>query len=128
VPLEPGPAGKPMLAAVELRPARGAAADGAPGFNLARSGGLALYAFLPPANARAVTGPATPDGPALGVDLERIDTDRRTLADLRRVRGVRDGKARDCGEERLALVAAAVAGGPPPALPGDAGDAVGTDG
>lgn len=85
VPLAPGPAGKPMLAAVELRRARRAAADGAPGFNLARSGGLALYAFLPPEDARAVTGPAAPDGPALGVDLERIDTDRRTLADLRRI-------------------------------------------
>ena len=85
VPLEPGPAGKPMLAAAALRRARVAAADGAPGFNLARSGGLALFAFLTPENARAVTGPAAPDGPALGVDLERIDTDRRSLADLRRI-------------------------------------------
>ena len=85
MPLAPGPAGKPMLAASEFRRAGAAAADGPPGFNLARSGGLALYAFLPPAKARAVTGPAAPDGPALGVDLERIDTDRRTLADLRRI-------------------------------------------
>jgi 4'-phosphopantetheinyl transferase len=85
VPLEPGPAGKPMLSAVDLRRAGVAAADGAPGFNLARSGGLALYAFLTPENARAVTGPAAPDGPAIGVDLERIDTDRRSLADLRRI-------------------------------------------
>ncbi|MEI8316332.1 MAG: 4'-phosphopantetheinyl transferase superfamily protein [Planctomycetia bacterium] len=85
VPLEPGPAGKPMLAAAELRRAGVATANGPPGFNLARSGGLALYAFLPLANARAVTGPAAPDGPAIGVDLERIDTARRTLADLRRI-------------------------------------------
>ena len=82
VPLALGPAGKPMLAAVDLHRAGVAAADGAPCFNLARSGGLALYVFLPLANARAVTGP---DGPALGVDLERIDTDRRSLADLRRI-------------------------------------------
>jgi 4'-phosphopantetheinyl transferase len=85
VPLEPGPAGKPMLATAELRRAGAAAAKNAPHFNLARSGGLALYAFLTPENARAVTGPAAPDGPAIGVDLERIDTDRRTLADLRRI-------------------------------------------
>ena len=85
VPLALGPAGKPMLAAVELHRAGVAAADGAPCFNLARSGGLALYAFLSPEDARAVTGPAAPDGPALGVDLERIDTDRRSLADLRRI-------------------------------------------
>ncbi len=85
VPLAPGPAGKPMLAAVDLHRAGVAAADGAPCFNLARSGGLALYAFLSPKDAHAVTGPAAPDGPALGVDLERIDTDRRTLADLRRI-------------------------------------------
>jgi 4'-phosphopantetheinyl transferase len=85
VPLEPGPAGKPMLAAAALRRARVAAAENAPHFNLARSGGLALFAFLTPENARAVTGPAAPDGPALGVDLERIDTDRRSLADLRRI-------------------------------------------
>jgi len=85
VPLEPGAAGKPMLAAAELRRVRGAAADSAPCFNLARSGGLALYGFLSPEDARAVTGPAAPDGPAIGVDLERIDTARRTLADLRRI-------------------------------------------
>ena len=85
VPLEPGRAGKPMLAAADLHRAGVATADGAPGFNLARSGGLALYAFLPLANARAVTGPAAPAGPTLGVDLERIDTARRTLADLRRI-------------------------------------------
>jgi len=85
VPLEPGPAGKPTLAAVDLRRAGVAAAENAPHFNLARSGGLALYAFLTPEDARAVTGPAAPDGPALGVDLERIDTDRRSLADLRRI-------------------------------------------
>ena len=85
VPLAPGPAGKPMLAAVDLHRAGVAAADGTPGFNLARSGSLALYAFLPPEDARAVTGPAAPDGPAIGVDLERIDTDRRSLADLRRI-------------------------------------------
>ena len=85
VPLAPGPAGKPMLAAAESRRAGGSTADGAPGFNLARSGGLALYAFLPLANARACAGPAAPDGPLLGVDLERIDTARRTLADLRRI-------------------------------------------
>ncbi len=85
VPLAPGPAGKPMLAAAEIRRAGGATADGAPCFNLARSGGLALYAFLSPEDARAVTGPAAPDGPTLGVDLERIDTDRRSLADLRRI-------------------------------------------
>ena len=85
VPLEPGPAGKPMLAAAELRRAGLATANGPPGFNLARSGGLALYAFLHLENARAVTGPAAPDGPTLGVDLERIDTARRTLADLRRI-------------------------------------------
>jgi phosphopantetheine--protein transferase-like protein len=74
-----------MLAAAALRRAGVAAADGPPGFNLARSGGLALYAFLSPEDARAVTGPAAPDGPTLGVDLERIDTDRRSLADLRRI-------------------------------------------
>jgi 4'-phosphopantetheinyl transferase len=85
VPLAPGPAGKPVLAAVDLHRAGVAAADGPPGFNLARSGGLALYAFLPQANARAVTGPAAPDGPTLGVDLERIDADRRSLVDLRRI-------------------------------------------
>ena len=85
VPLAPGPAGKPTLAAVDFRSAGIAAAENAPHFNLARSGGLALYAFLSPENARAVTGPAAPDGPAIGVDLERIDTDRRTLADLRRI-------------------------------------------
>ena len=85
VPLAPGPAGKPMLAAADLHRAGVATANGPPGFNLARSGGLALYAFLPLANARAVTGPAAPDGPTLGVDLERIDTARRTLADLRRI-------------------------------------------
>jgi 4'-phosphopantetheinyl transferase len=85
VPLAPGPAGKPMLAAADLHRAGVAAADGAPCFNLARSGGLALYAFLSPEDARAVTGPAAPDGPTLGVDLERIDTTRRTLADLRRI-------------------------------------------
>lgn len=85
VPLEPGPAGKPMLAAAELRRAGVATADGKPCFNLARSGGLALYAFLSPEDARAVTGPAALDGPALGVDLEQIDTDRRSLADLRRI-------------------------------------------
>ena len=85
VPLAPGPAGKPMLAAAALRRARVAATDGPPGFNLARSGGLALYAFLSPEDARAVTGPAATHGPALGVDLERIDTDRRSLADLRRI-------------------------------------------
>lgn len=85
VPLAPGPAGKPMLAAADLRRAGVAAADGPPGFNLARSGGLALYAFLSPEDARAVTGPAATHGPALGVDLERIDTDRRSLADLRRI-------------------------------------------
>ena len=85
VPLAPGPAGKPTLAAAEIRRAGGATADGAPCFNLARSGGLALYAFLSPEDARAVAGPAAPDGPAIGVDLERIDTDRRSLADLRRI-------------------------------------------
>lgn len=85
VPLEPGPAGKPMLAAADLRGVGVAAVDGPPRFNLARSGGLALYAFLPLANARAFAGPAAPDGPAIGVDLERIDTARRTLADLRRI-------------------------------------------
>ena len=85
VPLAPGPAGKPTLAAAEIRRAGGATADGAPCFNLARSGGLAFYAFLSPEDARAVTGPAAPDGLALGVDLERIDTDRRSLADLRRI-------------------------------------------
>lgn len=85
VPLAPGPAGKPMLAVADLCRAGGATAVGAPCFNLARSGGLALYAFLSPEDARAVTGPAAPDGPTLGVDLERIDTDRRSLADLRRI-------------------------------------------
>lgn len=85
VPLEPGRAGKPMLAAADLHRAGVATANGPPGFNLARSGGLALYAFLPLANARALAGPAAPDGPTLGVDLERIDTARRTLADLRRI-------------------------------------------
>ena len=85
VPLAPGPAGKPMLAAAEIRRAGVASADDAPCFNLARSGGLALYAFLSPEAARAFADPATPDGPALGVDLERIDTDRRTLVDLRRI-------------------------------------------
>ena len=85
VPLAPGPAGKPMLAAAEIRRAGVASADDAPCFNLARSGGLALSAFLSPEAARAFADPATPDGPALGVDLERIDTDRRTLVDLRRI-------------------------------------------
>lgn len=85
VPLAPGPAGKPMLAASDLRRAGGSTADGAPCFNLARSGGLALYAFLSSEDAQAVTGPAAPDGPTLGVDLERIDTTRRTLGDLRRI-------------------------------------------
>ena len=85
VPLAPGPAGKPALSRADLLRAGVASSDGPPGFNLARSGGLALYAFLPPANARAVTGPAAPDGPTLGVDLERIDTDRRSLVDLRRI-------------------------------------------
>lgn len=85
VPLAPGPAGKPSLSWADLRRQGMAFADGPPGFNLARSGGLALYAFLPPQRSRAVTGPAAPEGPAIGVDLERLDTDRRTLADLLRI-------------------------------------------
>jgi 4'-phosphopantetheinyl transferase len=132
VPLEPGPAGKPMLAAAALRRAGGATANGPPGFNLARSGGLALYAFLPRANARAVTAPAAPDGPALGVDLERIDTARRTLADLRRIadhfapeeshfiQGLPDDKAAEvfyrlwtCKEACLKCLGTGIGGGGP---------------
>ena len=132
VPLAPGPAGKPMLAAVDLHRAGVAAADGAPGFNLARSGGLALYAFLPLANARAVAGPAAPDGPALGVDLERIDTHRRTVVDLRRIadhfaaeesrflQGLRDDEAAavfyrlwTCKEACLKCLGTGIGGGGP---------------
>jgi len=85
VPLEPGPAGKPSLSSADVPSAGFASTEGPPLFNLARSGGLALYAFLTPENAPAVTGPAASGGPAIGVDLERIDTTRRTLADLRRI-------------------------------------------
>jgi 4'-phosphopantetheinyl transferase len=85
VPLEPGPAGKPSLSTAGLWRAGASSTDGPPAFNLARSGGLALFAFLASQGSRAITGPAAPDGPVLGVDLERIDTDRRTLADLRRI-------------------------------------------
>ena len=46
VPLAPGPAGKPSLSWADLRRLGMASADGPPGFNLARSGGLALFAFL----------------------------------------------------------------------------------
>lgn len=85
VPIVPGRTGKPSLSSADLRHAGTTSADHPPVFNVTRSGGLALYAFLSPQNARAVTGPAAPDGPAIGVDLERIDTDRRTLPDLLRI-------------------------------------------
>lgn len=85
VPLTPGQAGKPSIASADLRRAGMASADGLPGFNVARSGGLAMYGFLSPRNPRAITAPAAPEGPAIGVDLERIDTDGRTLADLLRI-------------------------------------------
>jgi 4'-phosphopantetheinyl transferase len=85
VPLAPGPAGKPSLSAADLRGAGVAVAAFPPRFNLARSGGLALYALLAPEDVSDVTGPAAPDGPAVGVDLERFDIDRRTRADLRRI-------------------------------------------
>jgi 4'-phosphopantetheinyl transferase len=85
VPLVPGPAGKPTLSATDLGREGGSPDEFPPHFNLARSGGLALYAFLTPGNESAVTGPAASGGPSIGVDLERIDTTRRTLADLRRI-------------------------------------------
>jgi len=85
VPLEPGPAGKPGLSAADVYRAGVSPGQLPPRFNLARSGGLALYAFLPTENGADVTGPAATGGPAIGVDLERIDTARRTLADLRRI-------------------------------------------
>ena len=82
VPLALGPSGKPALSVADLR-RMGVSPHGLPPrFNLARSGGLAIFAFLPPEDASSVTGPA---GPAIGVDLERTDTARRTLADLRRI-------------------------------------------
>lgn len=78
VPLTAGLHGKPFLG-----PA--APADRRPAFNLSRSGGLALYALADAPRGAAVTGPAAPDGPAIGVDLERIDAGRRTVGDLRRI-------------------------------------------
>jgi superfamily II DNA helicase RecQ len=93
-------ADRPLYAALRRWRNARAEADGKPPFIIFRNSQLADLARLRPA----------------------------TLADLRRVRGIGDGKSRDYGEELLALVAAAAAGGPPPALPRDAGDAGSNDG
>lgn len=71
VPLRAGPHGKPLLDAAHVL---GRSLDRAPVFNLSRSRGMVLYAM---ADATEVA--------SIGVDLERVDADRRTLDDLLRV-------------------------------------------
>lgn len=73
VPLRTGPAGKPSIDEASL--GRGAA-GGVPAFNLSRSGGLAVVALVPATASRA---------PDVGVDLERIDVDRRSRDDFLRI-------------------------------------------
>mgnify|MGYP006273614945 CR=1 FL=1 len=86
VPIGVGPHGKPVLVPSRstekchaLRAARW------PGFNLSRSGSLVLYALAPAPEPGFPAGPGVQEGPAIGVDLERVDGDRRTLDDLLRV-------------------------------------------
>ena len=73
VPLRAGPNGKPLVDVV----------DG-PVFNLARSGALALFAF---ADVPPETSAGSRWAGAVGVDLERVARDRRSLADLERIAG-----------------------------------------
>lgn len=84
VPLRAGPHGKPFL---EAAPTTCDRPFGAPAFNLSRSGGLVLYALADTPDRPAPIGPGSEAGPAIGVDLERIDADRRGLADLLRIAG-----------------------------------------
>ena len=88
VPLRAGPHGKPLLEAAEAAAARTSLAPASwPAFNLSRSGGLVLYALAESAGSAGSVGPGASEGPAMGVDLERVDADRRTLDDLLRIAG-----------------------------------------
>lgn len=78
--LRADPHGKPFLETQGRTPS-------GPAFNLSRSGGLVLYALAADPDRGLVTGPGAAEGPAIGVDLERVDGERRTLDDFHRIAG-----------------------------------------
>jgi 4'-phosphopantetheinyl transferase len=85
VPLSTGPHGKPCLGG-DPAGARSVTGGGDwPIFNLSRSAGLVLYALAEGEPGASESGIGAASRPAIGVDLERIDVDRRTLDDLLRI-------------------------------------------